>query len=227
MRRRFIRMGGTSAEPELCSAFERRKAKRHLIVPARLVGRREMRIGGAGIRHREEPRHADLQALLPETRIVDRRCERLLKRPVGSETMEAGDARAITLELRNERRHAGRKFFGWQVACPRARALCQIGKAKAVIEQRAIMRRLQPLDAQRLPGGLAERRAREAGPETVAAPCKIMAVRNREERRVDADEYDIEPVGKQIGQRCFAAKVAGRRCRDSREWHSVVAGGYE
>jgi hypothetical protein len=115
--------------------------------------------------------------------------------------VKAREAWLVAFDFARQRRDA----IGWlvarQIGRARARAFDEIGEAEAVILQQTIMDRLEPGDAQPLPRRKAQPRARQRRSEAIDLAREVMPLQRREDRRIDADEDDIESVAQKVGKR--------------------------
>ena len=121
--------------------------------------------------------------------------------PKPGDAVETGNARPVVLELGRERRSARCKLGGCDLAGPCGRALHHVGEAEAVIQQGAVVGTIELSDTDACSGVRTEGRPREAGPEPVGAPSEIVALRSRVNRRIDADEHDLEAIAQQVRKR--------------------------
>jgi hypothetical protein len=121
--------------------------------------------------------------------------------PEPGDAVETGNARPVALELGRERRSARCKLGGCDLLGPCGRALHNVGETEAVIQEGAVVGTIELGQSKACSGVSTERRLREARPEPVGAPSEIVTLGDRVNRRIDADEDDIELIAQQVRKR--------------------------
>src|SRR5258708_7252432 len=107
-----------------------------------------MRVGRARIGYDENPRPTDQRCLQAKAGLFARKRQRAMKRPEAHEPVKTGKAWLIALELLDQGFCSSDEFLWRQLRRPRAWTLDDIGKAETVIEEQAILRRLDPVHAE-------------------------------------------------------------------------------
>ncbi len=131
-----------------------------MVVPAGLLGRREVGICRARIRDDEDLSVAD-RARLPAE--FERRAmvseDGTREGAVPGQAVETRDARPMRRQLFEQQRRGGGKFIGGELCGIAGRPLHHVGEAKAKVKQRGVMCRLKQRNAKARPGASAQRRA--------------------------------------------------------------------
>ena len=146
------------------------------IVPQYLIRQREVRVGAAWIGYDEQVRGADTHWLRTQRAVGSRRRKRAVQMPVAGHAMEAGDARSIARKLAHQVCHTKGQLLRPQIAGPRGGALDQIGETEAERGKFAIVYWFQSCNPKRPARRLAQSGPREAWPEAIAPPGKVVAL---------------------------------------------------
>src|SRR5260221_13450847 len=105
---------------------------------------------------------------------------------VGADAEEGNELGPVLLDLRYEAFAAGGEFGWLHLLCRRSRAIDEVGDAVAVIQELALLRRMEQATGE---AGRVQCR-----PEAVSGAGEVMTRGGRVQARINSDEQDVQAM---------------------------------